>query len=107
MKGEAPKGFINVHDVVEVQRVADKKQMFEILCPGVGYRLMANSEAEADEWTETLRKLILYRKEAASLPSTHSQSSLTQSYPPAVVHSPKQPPPHSLSCVCVLCVQCV
>ena len=57
------KGFINVHDVVEVRRVPEKKQTFEILCPGVGYRLMANSEVEADEWTNALKKLTLYRKD--------------------------------------------
>ena len=62
-KGDAPKGFINVHDVVEVNRVRDKKQTFEILCPGVGYKLMANSEAEADEWAATLQKLTLYRRD--------------------------------------------
>ena len=60
------KGFINVHDVVDVRRVPDKKQMFEILCPGVGYRLVANSEVEADEWTDALKKLTLYRKDSAN-----------------------------------------
>ena len=60
---ESIKGFINVHDVVDVRRVPEKKQTFEILCPGVGYRLMANSEVEADEWTEALKKLTLYRKD--------------------------------------------
>lgn len=60
---EAIKGFINVHDVVDVRRVPNKKQTFEILCPGVGYRLMANSEVEADEWTGALKKLTLYRKD--------------------------------------------
>ena len=62
-RGDAPKGFINVYDVVAVQRVPEKKQMFEILCPGVAYRLMANSDLEADEWTAALSKLILYRKD--------------------------------------------
>lgn len=62
-KGEAPKGFINVYDVVAVQRVPDKKQMFEILCPGVAYRLIANSDLEANEWTQALSSLILYRKD--------------------------------------------
>lgn len=97
-KGEAPKGFINVHDVVEVQRVTDKKHMFEILCPGVGHRLMANSEVEADEWTDALRKLILYRKDTVSLAQAHSQSSVNQSYPPSTASvSPKHLPPHSLA----------
>ena len=77
------KGFINVHDVVDVRRVPEKKQMFEILCPGVGYRLMANSEVEADEWTDALKKLTLYRKDnlrplaiqrTASTPSDPSES---------------------------------
>lgn len=71
-KKESPKGFINVHDIVEVQRVPDKKQTFEILCPGLGYRLMANSEVETDEWMEALKKLILYRKGNTPLVS-HSQ----------------------------------
>ncbi len=62
-KGEPPKGFINVYDVVAVKRVPDKKQMLEILCPGVAYRLSANSDLEATEWTQTLSKLILYRKD--------------------------------------------
>ena len=61
-KCDNPKGFINIADVVEVQRQADKKQILEILCPGVAYRLMANSEADAEDWTETLRTLILYRR---------------------------------------------
>ena len=60
---ECIKGFINVHDVVDVRRVPEKKQTFEILCPGVGYRLMANSEVEADEWTNSLKRLTLYRKD--------------------------------------------
>ena len=72
------KGFINVHDVVDVRRVAEKKQTFEILCPGVGYRLMANSEVEADEWTDALKKLILYRKDNLK---THSLQRPTS--PPA------------------------
>ena len=61
-KREPPKGFINVRDIVEVERVPDKKQTFELLCPGVAHRLMANSEAEADDWAAALRQLIVYRK---------------------------------------------
>ena len=74
--------------------MTEKKHMFEILCPGVGHRLMANSEVEADEWTDALRKLILYRKDAISLPQTHS---VTQSYPSTASVSPKHLPPHSLA----------
>ncbi len=37
--------------------------MFEILCPGVAYRLIANSDLEANEWTQALSRLILYRKD--------------------------------------------
>lgn len=61
-KGEPPKGFINVLDVVEVQR-PDRRQCFELLCPGLAHRLMANSEAEADDWADMLRKQLLYRKD--------------------------------------------
>ena len=62
-KGEATKGCIKMEQVVEVQRTTDKKQTFEILCPGVGYKFTANSEAEADDWVNILRKLKSYRKE--------------------------------------------
>ena len=62
-----PKGSINVHDIVKVIRVADRKQSFEILCPGVGYRFMANSDVEADEWVTSISGLILYRRETPSL----------------------------------------
>lgn len=62
-KGDAPKGFINIRDVVSVHRLPDKKQSFEILCPGIGYRLSANSELEADEWTAAIRTHICYKRE--------------------------------------------
>ena len=62
-KGEQPKGSILMEEVVEVQRTMDRKQSFEILCPGVGHKLTANSDAEADEWVEIMRKLKSYRKE--------------------------------------------
>lgn len=62
-RGDAPKGLINIRDVVTVQRVMEKKQSFEILCPGVGYRLMANSDLEADEWTQAIRNHICYKRE--------------------------------------------
>ena len=74
------KGFINVHDIVDVRRVPDKKQTFEILCPGVGYRLIANSEVEADEWTDALKKLTLYRKDNANVKALSLQR--TASSPP-------------------------
>ena len=63
LKGETPKGFVNVFDVVEVLRLSDKKQCFQLLCPGIAHRLMANSEAEADEWADCIRKQILYRRD--------------------------------------------
>ncbi len=72
---EPPKGFINVRDIVEVMRVPDKRQTIELLCPGIGYRLMANSEADADDWAEAVRRLIVYRKDVRSMsfPSVFSQ----------------------------------
>lgn len=75
-KGDSPKGVINIRDVVSVQRVSDKKQTFEILCPGVGYRLMANSEAEADEWTETIKKFILYKRDDGNITNGMKSMSL-------------------------------
>ena len=68
---ESPKGFINVHDIVKVHRITERKQSFDILCPGLGYRFMANSDVEADEWVHTIQGLILYRKEPTS--SLHTQ----------------------------------
>ena len=107
-KGESPKGFINILDVVEVERLREKKQTFELLCPGVAHRLVANSEAEADEWAEVIRKLILYRRDdfrSLSLPRPVSSTtpfpaslSLTRqltplsSSPPVNVVFPQNPP---------------
>ena len=62
-KGEQTKSCIKMEQVVEVQRTNDKKQTFEILCPGTGHKFTANSEAEADEWVSVLDKLKSYRKE--------------------------------------------
>ena len=62
-KGESAKGCIKMDQVVEVQRTNDKKQTFEILCPGVGHKFTANSEAEADDWVNVLHKLKSYHKE--------------------------------------------
>ena len=86
---EPPKGFINVQDIVEVLRVPEKKQTIEFLCPGVGYRLMANSEADADDWAEVVKKLIIYRKDihSMSFPRVVSQggsSSSLSSSPPNI-----------------------
>ena len=78
-KGEAPKGFINVYDVVAVQRVPEKKQMLEILCPGVAYRLTANSDLEATEWTQALSRLILYRKDNIKPPHSLSMRRIPSS----------------------------
>ena len=49
--------------MVEVERLHDKKQSFELLCPGVAHRFMANSEAEADEWADLIRQLVSYRRD--------------------------------------------
>lgn len=90
---ESPKSLINVHDIVEVHRVVDRKQSFEVLCPGLGYRFMANSDVEADEWVHSIRGLILYRRDATH--STHfpfMPSRLTQ--PVSISHSP-QPHMHA------------
>ena len=77
-KGDSPKGYIDIHNVVSAQRVmAGKKQSFEILCPGIGYRLMANSELEADEWMHAIQRHILYKRDAYS----SSSSTLTSSTP--------------------------
>lgn len=71
---ESPKSYINVHDIVEVRRIVERRQSFEVLCPGVGYRFMAHSDVEADEWVHAIRGLILYRRDptrgAATLPSS-------------------------------------
>ena len=102
---EPPKGFINVRDIVEVERLADKKQTFELLCPGVAHRLMANSEAEADDWAAALRQLIVYRKgdlQTLSLQRILSQggntSPLSSSPPsaPMVTSTFSSPLPHPL-----------
>ena len=102
---EPPKGFINVRDIVEVERLADKKQTFELLCPGVAHRLMANSEAEADDWAAALRQLIVYRKgdlQTLSLQRIMSQggntSPLSSSPPsaPMVTSTFSSPLPHPL-----------
>ena len=88
---ESPKAAINVHDIVQVHRVVERKQSFELLCPGLGYRFMANSDVEADEWVTRIRGLILYRKETPSLSSTlpcHTQ-------PVAISQSARTMPPHS------------
>ena len=58
-RGDQSRGFINIHKVIEIQRVADKKQMFELLCPGLSYRLAAGSDMEANEWVEAIKKFSL------------------------------------------------
>ncbi len=99
-KGDAPKGVINIRDVVLVHRyrVADKKQSFEILCPGIGYRLMANSELEADEWTSAIQSHICYKRDDGigtrinpyphSLDETHGTVGMSERLP--------TPPPDSI-----------
>ncbi len=62
-KGEGPKGLIDICNVVTVQRVTSKKQTFEILCPGVGYKLMANSDLEVDEWMQAIHNHITYKRD--------------------------------------------
>lgn len=61
--------------------MAGKKQSFEILCPGIGYKLMAHSELEADEWTQAIQRHILYRR----YPSSSSSSPSLSSSSPAVL----------------------
>ena len=88
---ESPKAAINVHDIVEVHRVVERKQSFELLCPGLGYRFMANSDVEADEWVASIRALILYRRQPPLFSSTlpgHTQ-------PVAISPSAHTLPPHS------------
>lgn len=55
-KGEQARGFINIHKVIEIQRMTEKKQTFELLCPGLSYRLAASSEVEANEWVEAIKR---------------------------------------------------
>lgn len=81
-KGEAPKGCIKMEQVVEVQRTSDRRQTFEILCPGTGHKFTANSEAEADEWVNVLHKLKSYHKERLPDPIGHLNHPL-QFYPSA------------------------
>ena len=104
-KGEPTKGCIKMEQVVEVQRTNDKKQTFEILCPGIGHKFVANSEAEADDWVNVLHKLKSYRKERL-LPDPIGNLNQLQYYPttehPNVIVSPLHSihgisdlPPHS------------
>ena len=106
-KGEPTKGCIKMEQVVEVQRTNDKKQTFEILCPGIGHKFVANSEAEADDWVNVLHKLKSYRKEKV-LPDPIGNLNQLQYYPnaehPNVIVSPLHSihgisdlPPHSPS----------
>jgi hypothetical protein len=64
-KGEQCRNSLNVASVVEAQRVTEKKQTFELLCPGVSHRFQANSEAEADDWVSDIKSLIVYRKDTS------------------------------------------
>ncbi|XP_019849803.1 PREDICTED: uncharacterized protein LOC109580748 isoform X1 [Amphimedon queenslandica] len=63
LKGDPPKGFINVLQVVDIRKAQDKRQCFELLCPGIAHRLMANSQSEADEWVDSIRKMCIYQGE--------------------------------------------
>jgi len=105
-KGEPTKGCILMEQVVEVQRTADKKQTFEILCPGTGHKFTANSEAEADEWVNILHRLKSYRKERLlSDPIScldHLQCHSNPHHPMLLspirgIHSNTDIPPHSPS----------
>ena len=102
-KGEPTKGCILMEQVVEVQRTVDKKQTFEILCPGTGHKFTANSEAEADEWVNILRKLKSYRKEILQLdPLDHFQYHPNSHHPIILspfhgIHGNTDIPPHSPS----------
>ena len=77
-RGDTPKGFINIRDVVTVRRVVERRQCFEILCPGLGYRLIANSELEADEWTQAISRLICYKRDDPGLSNGMKSLSLTR-----------------------------
>ena len=99
---EPPKSFINVHDIVEVRRVAERRHSFEVLCPGLGYRFMTHSDVEADEWVLAIQGLILYRRDpalgAATLPASLHSSSRRHTQPVAITHSHTAPlPPLSTS----------
>ena len=98
-KGDSCKGCIDVSSVVDAHRVlVGKKQSFEILCPGIGYRFMATSEVEADEWTRAIQRHIMYKKEvyppyhttpcfpSMSVPDA-AMKSLSLSSIPSVSHS--------------------
>lgn len=62
-RGEEPRNSLSVSSIVEAQRATEKKQSFDLLCPGVSHRLQASSEAEADEWVTVVKELIVYRKD--------------------------------------------
>ena len=74
-RGEEPRNSLNVSSIVEAQRATEKKQTFDLLCPGVSHRFQASSEAEADDWVTAVKNLIVYRKDVQS--SSPSSSSLT------------------------------
>lgn len=89
---EPSKGFINVQEIVEVIRIQDKKQTLELLCPGVGYRLMAYSEADADDWVEAIKKLIVYRKDVRSMSFPRMMSSQSKNGSSPLSSSPPSLP---------------
>lgn len=76
---EEPRNSLSVSSIVEAQRATEKKQTFDLLCPGVSHRFQASSEAEADDWVAAVKNLIVYRKDvhhsSLTLPvlSVHSQ----------------------------------
>lgn len=87
-RGEEPRNSLNVSSIVEAQRATEKKQTFDLLCPGVSHRFQTSSEAEADEWVTAVKNLIVYRKD--DLRSSSSSLILSQLN---VQHHPSLPTP--------------
>ena len=80
-RGEEPRNSLSVSSIVEAQRATEKKQTFDLLCPGVSHRFQASSEAEADDWVAAVKNLIVYRKDV------HHSSPTSLTLPMLSVHS--------------------
>lgn len=94
MKGDPPKGFINVLQVVDIRKAQDKRQCFELLCPGIAHRLMANSQSEADEWVDSIRKMSIYQGEDSNGKALSLQRLIHQ--PLSGMHTPLSGSPPKL-----------
>ena len=92
-KGEQCRNSLNVASVVEAQRVTEKRQTFELLCPGVSHRFQANSEAETDDWVADIKNLIVYRKDTS--PSRSLSLPATTHHHPYNPHSNLPTPPET------------